>query len=165
MVHALEEAIRALAQDGQLIDLRPLSVDSRLEILSGEAVHPAGVIDFSPGLPEDMAADKAVATLVRRDDLVPDGSRQFEHAYYWDDLPSMKAYVEDRWSDSAVIPKRVFKKAEELIRKSPQPTRIRVRLVVSLATYRKGSRSRWVEEWRGQRAKVNTPGGQLPSHD
>lgn len=157
MVHALEEATRVLARDGQLVDLRPISVDSRLEILSGETVQAAGVIDFSPGLPEDKAADKAVATLVRRDDLVPGGSRQFEHAYYWDDLPSMRAYVEDRWSDSAVIPDRVFKKAEELIRKSPRPTRIRVRLVVSLATYRKGSRSRWVEESRGRRTRSNTP--------
>lgn len=157
MVHALEEATRVLARDGQLVDLRPISVDSRLEILSGETVQAAGVIDFSPGLPEDEAADKAVAKLVRRDDLVPDGSRQFEHAYYWDDLPSMRAYVEDRWSDSAVIPDRVFKKAEELIRKSPRPTRIRVRLVVSLATYRKGSRSRWVEESRGRRTKSNAP--------
>lgn len=153
MVHALEEATRVLAREGQLIDLRPISVDSRLEILSGEAVQAAGVIDFSPGLSEDEAADKAVATLVRRDDLIPVGSRQFEHAYYWDDLPSMKAYVEDRWSDSAVIPDRVFKKAEELIRKSLRPTRIRVRLVVSLATYRKGSRSRWVEESRRRRTR------------
>lgn len=158
MVHALEEATRVLARDGQLIDLRPISVDTRLEILSGEAVHPAGVIDFSPGIPEDEAADKAVAILVRRDDLVPDGSREFEYAYYWDDLPSMRAYVEDRWSDSAVIPERVFKRAEELIRKSPSPARIRVRLVVSLATYRKGSRSRWVEESRRRREGTHRSG-------
>lgn len=150
MVHALEEATRVLAQDGQLIDLRPISVDSRLEVLGGEAVRAAGVIDFSPGLPDDEAADKAVATLVRRDDLVPDGSREFEHAYYWDDLPSMRAYFEERWSDSAVIPERVFKRAAELIRRSVRPVRIRVRLVVSLATYRKGSRRRWIEE-RGRR--------------
>jgi len=137
MVHALEEAERVLIPGGQLIDLRPVSVDSRLEIIDGEAVRPAGMVDFSGGLPEDQAADQAVAQRLRRGGLIPEGDRQFEHAYYWQDLASMKAYAEERWSDSASVPGRVYRRAEDLIRKSLGPVRIRVRLLVHLAAYRK----------------------------
>lgn len=137
MVHALEEAERVLVPGGQLIDLRPVSVDSRLEIIDGEAVRPAGMVDFSGGLPEDQAADQAVTQRLLRGGLFPEGDRQFEHAYYWEDLASMKAYAEERWSESASVPERVYRRAEDLIRKSLGPVRIRVRLLVHLAAYRK----------------------------
>ena len=139
MVHALEEAERILVPGGQLIDLRPISVDSRLEILYGHAVRPAGIIDFSGGLPEDRAADQAVAGRVRRGGLSPEGHRRFEHAYYWEDLASMKAYAEERWSESATVPERVYRRAEDLIHKCLGPARIRVRLLVHLAAYRAGA--------------------------
>jgi hypothetical protein len=136
MVHALEEAERVLVPGGQLIDLRPVSVDTRLEILDGDAVRPAGIVDFSGGLPEDQAADQAIARRVRRGGLSPEGNRRFEHAYYWQDLASMKAYAEERWSESASVPERVYRRAEDLIHKSLGPVRIRVRLLVHLAAYR-----------------------------
>lgn len=137
MVHALEEAERVLVPGGQLIDLRPVSVDSRLEIIDGEVVRPAGMVDFSGGLPEDQAADQAVTQRLRRGGLFREGDRQFEHAYYWEDLASMKAYAEERWSESASVPGRVYRRAEDLIRKSLGPVRIRVRLLVHLVAYRK----------------------------
>ncbi len=66
MVHALQEAWRVLLPNGIMIDLRPRSDNMPLEILHKDGIDSAGLVDMSPGLADDQAADEAIATLLSR---------------------------------------------------------------------------------------------------
>ncbi len=137
MVHALEESWRVLAPHGRLLDLRPLSTDSLLEVIAAEQVQVAGPVDFSPGLPDDAAADEAIETVLHQRAFAKDEVEQFDFAYYWDTLNGATEYVETRWSDAARLPASVLEEARALVEKTTASAQIRIRLVMQLASYMK----------------------------
>ena len=66
MVHALLECWRVLETDGILIDLRPFHSNPALEVITVEGIFVPGNVDDSGGAPDDIAADEAIAEMVRR---------------------------------------------------------------------------------------------------
>src|SRR5205823_13318354 len=97
MVDALHEAHRVLAPGGTLLDARP---DSRV-LAYAEQVRPkgrrrVGVIRTSTReLPNDQAADRAIATVVRERRFRRHGTHRFWHLVHFDDLGALREYLSE----------------------------------------------------------------------
>ena len=134
MVHALEQAWQALRPGGVFVDLRPLSLDSALDIVGSQGMESAGMVDMSADLPDDRAVDEAIEAAVRAEVFIPLDSRRFEFAYYWDSFEGMRRYTAERW-DTAKFPPAVLRKARALKSNLGPGSRIRIILPMHLATY------------------------------
>ena len=137
MVHALEESWRVLRPNGELIDLRPISSNPSVEIVSDGVSESAGLLDDSRGRANDLAADGALDQVVERGLFEQNGVKQFRFSLYWNSTDVMQAYVEERWSNSAEIPSAVLRQAEQLAKMAIDPVRARIQRKMHLATYGK----------------------------
>jgi hypothetical protein len=138
MVHALQESMRVLKASGWLIDLRPNGPDQTLALIrDGEEVI-AGEIDTSVGNPDDEAAHRAVAALVRRAAFRQVERTNFIFTYDWDSLDQMRAYVETEWSEFAAIPENTWRQAHQIITAvQPEGNIVRIKWQMHLAIYQK----------------------------
>lgn len=96
MVHALEEIGRVLRPGGALLDLRPIHTVRPLEIVTGQQVIALDTIDYSDQLPNDQAADTALRQMVQAGWYSCQQQTTFEHNWYWDTVPEMVDYCEQR---------------------------------------------------------------------
>ncbi len=78
MVHALEEARRALKPGGQLIDLRPSARNRRVELDLGGTRLRLGEIDSSHTFPDHAAADEALRQACAEGRLRAEHQARFE---------------------------------------------------------------------------------------
>ncbi len=137
MVHALNESWRVLKQGGWLIDIRPYSHSSPVEVIIDGAVLIAGPIDSSAGVPDDEASDRAIKEVVKNGAYSKSEARSFKFDYYWDTLEHMKDYIEERWSDSAYLPKMTLDQAARLESESMGPIKIRIQSNMKIVRYKK----------------------------
>jgi hypothetical protein len=136
MVHALKEAHRVLARQGIMVDVRPLSVDVPLEIVDSGVRESAGMIDTSPGIEADQAADRAIETVLS-EGLYRDVSQDlFYYNYYWNTYRDMKVDLIEYWKDDVIITNRVLKHAQKLKRRHPH-SQIFVGVQMKLGKYSK----------------------------
>ena len=136
MVHALEQAWQVLHPGGMLLDLRPRSFDSPVDVVADDLVEHAGMVDMSADLPDDQASDEAIEAAVRAGVFVPIQARKFEFSYYWSSLEGMREYTQERW-ETAVFPADVLGRARSLLEALGPEARIRIILPMHLATYEK----------------------------
>lgn len=137
MVHALEEVRRVLVPSGWMLDLRPVSAQWPLHIISAEGVWAAGIVDGSPFMTDEAAANSAIATAQERKLFHQERRGLFEIAYYWPNLEEMEAYAADAWTNSAVLPEATLSAARSLVRSATGPTEVRVRRTMEIARYRR----------------------------
>ena len=137
MVHALKEAYRVLIPQGIMIDVRPLSVDVPLEIIYKGGSESAGIIDMSPDIDLDIAADRAIASVVKDRIFVESKVEFFDFAFYWKTLKDMQDYMEEFWKDDVIVPEEVVKQARILMGKLRPQTQIRVGIQMKLGKYEK----------------------------
>ena len=137
MVHALNESWRVLRNDGWLIDIRPYSHSSPVEVIIDGAVLIAGPIDSSAGVPDDEASDRAIQEVVKNGAYSKSEAGSFKFAYYWDTLEHMKDYIEERWSDSTHLPKRTLDQAARLVNESQSLIQIRIQSYMKIVRYKK----------------------------
>jgi hypothetical protein len=64
MVHALQEAYRALRSDGLLVDMRPAPVHRRVSVVRPGRYH--FVATMRENLASDRAAERAIASVLRQ---------------------------------------------------------------------------------------------------
>ncbi len=136
MVHALLESWRVLAPGGALVDLRPYHANPVLEVLIAGRTYAPGRVDDSGGQADDIAADRAIAEVVRRGCFTQRQKSTFHYADYWESLDGLLAYAEEKWRDFACIPPFVEQAARRCIA-SGAPYRIRVRRPLHLSVYQK----------------------------
>lgn len=136
MVHALQEIWRVLIPGKWLIDLRPRSGNLRVEVVAAERVMLAGFIDESAYLPNDMAADKAIAQLTHEGLFIQKREAQFDYAMYWDSPDEMKAYAQERWAE-ARLPEAVLVRSRWFMTDSPASARVRIRRKIMIVRYQK----------------------------
>lgn len=147
MVHALQEIWRTLIPGGLLIDLRPVSVGLPLEVVSGDDVWVAGALDDSPGIPDDEAANDAIARLDLDGWYDLERSATFDLLTYWDSLDEMEKYATENWKGNVILPANVIRKAAYLMRQAAKGERIRARMRMILGRYRKAPSPHVVDDY------------------
>lgn len=139
MVHALQEARRVLVPQGILIDLRPVCVDVPIEIVLQEGCESAGLVDMSPEIEHDIAADNAIHVLIGSGVLKELKMEYFDFAYYWNTVKDMKADIDERWKNDVILLDEVVQQAQILFRKHNADGRVRIRVRMKLAKFEKQS--------------------------
>ena len=134
MGHALSEIHRVLVRGGLLLDLRPISGDTPLEVVRDHKVEFAGYFDEDEDHPDDVAANNAISRAVRRGLFHRERNGRFRFAYYWDTVDEMRAYIKEKWTATR-LPGPVSRKARRLM--AAGNARVRARLTMNIAALRK----------------------------
>jgi hypothetical protein len=137
MVHALKEAWRVLAPLGIMMDIRPLSIDTPLELIIGEVRELAGIVDMSPDLKYDILADQAIETVNKEGIFIEKQVDYFDYVYYWKTFHGMMADFEERWKDEIIIPEEVINKAQQLYKESRPTGMLRLGMRMKSGKYEK----------------------------
>lgn len=137
MVHALKEIWRVLVPDGIMVDLRPLSGQLPLEIVADGQAKVAGLVDDSEEIPNDIAASKSLARVAQQGWFIREREEAFDYSLYWDTIDEMKAYMEENWDPTPVMPETVAADARRLLASSGDGARARLRMNVLISRYRK----------------------------
>jgi hypothetical protein len=137
MVHALKEARRALRTGGTLIDMRPISVDVPILILTSSGWESAGRPSQSPDRVHDLVANRAIRDVVREGLLVKVKQVYFVTNYYWDDIKELQSDVEEYWKEDIIVTKEIWQKARRLFKRGSGQRRILAPMRRKLTAYRK----------------------------
>ena len=137
MVHALKEVHRILVPQGIMIDVRPLCVDVPLEFVHAGGSESAGLMDLSPDIESDIAADKAVDCVIKESLYHESGLEYFDFVFYWKTLKGMEEHIEENWKAYMVIPEQVRQRARILYHQRRPQTRIRIGWRMKLGIYGK----------------------------
>lgn len=137
MVHALNEAWRVLIPRGIMIDLRPLSIDTSLDIIFKEKSESAGIVDMSPDIEDDIAADHAIESVIKEGIYKGLSTECFELTYYWKTVKGMMADYRERWKNDVIIEENVVRRGYELFRKHRPHSKVRLLMHMKLAKFEK----------------------------
>jgi hypothetical protein len=138
MVHALEELRRVLVPHAVLIDLRPLTGNWPVEVVSGrETVEAGRVSDLPLGLEDDAAANLAMQGAEESRWFSREREEFFSFHYYWDSPREMQEYVEEEWADFIGIEETVWKNIRSLWAVANADARLRVRLKMLITRWTK----------------------------
>lgn len=137
MVHALRECRRALTAGGLLLDLRPFAGNWPLEVVAGSRVWAAGTLDDSQEIPDDRAANAAMADVVRREWFRPEQATTFEFAWYWTSLAELEEYIAARWSTVMRLAGPVRAAVRRGLAEAGPGARVRFRRGMLLGRYRR----------------------------
>jgi hypothetical protein len=137
MVHALKEVWRVLKPGGIVIDLRPISVDVPLLILTTAGWKSAGIPDQSPDRVHNLAANQAMRSVIHDGLFVKLKQDYFETKYYWNNLRELKSDVDNCWKDDVIVSKEIWQHARFLYTSGNGQRRIQFPLRRKLIMYRK----------------------------
>ena len=136
-MHALKEAWRVLMPMGVMLDIRPLSVDTPLELVSGDKRELAGIVDMSPEIEYDIAADDAIDTVVNAGNFTENKIDYFDYVYYWKTFHGMMVDFEERWKDEIIITDEVIQRAKSLYEEKRPMVKFRFGMRMKLGKYEK----------------------------
>ena len=138
MVHALDEIRRVLKPDGTLLDLRPEEDSWSVEIVSSAGWQAAGRLsDLPQGIADDAAANQAMSEVRSRGWFIQQQEEEFSFFYYWDTPSEMKEFMESEWEDFEKLEEDVYRKASSLWVASGADARVRVRVKMHLAVWKR----------------------------
>lgn len=137
MVHALKEAWRVLKPHGTLVDVRPICGNFPLEIMTPAGYQSAGMIDGNPGKDLDIAANRAIRSVVLDRYFKRSRLEYFDFAYIWGTIKLMKKHFDEKWKGDIILHDEVMKQARDLYAKNRKFHRIRVRIRMKLVKYEK----------------------------
>jgi hypothetical protein len=138
MVHALREARRVLVHDGALIDTRPVTVPTVIEVSVRDRWVAAFELDGSPGLADDKAVQRALESVVRSGELVLDAQASFASMLYWNSAAELCAHVKEIGFRRFVNPTDDdLAKVEELMREGGPGARVRLQDLMIMGRYRR----------------------------
>jgi hypothetical protein len=135
MVHALNEIRRVLTSRGYLIDLRPFVAKPPVEIVCGDKIIPAGYVDDSHDFPDYLAANDAVAYMISNGLFSHEQSDTFELYTYWDTVTEFETYMDT--GTTSILPSETLATVEQVVSRLGSTARIRERLNMTIARYRK----------------------------
>lgn len=136
MVYALREIWRVLTPGGSLIDLRPLAGNSLLEVVTSEGVRLAGRINDTLDIPDDRAANEALAHVVGAGWFARQRKVNFNYAVYCDTPDEVRTYLETK-RRSLFLSGAVLDRARQLLAGSSEGAKMRVRFKMVIGRYQK----------------------------
>ena len=138
MVHALDEIRRVLKPEGTLLDLRPVEDSWSVEIVSSAGWQAAGRLsDLPQGIADDAAANQAMREVQSRGWFIQKQEDELSFFYYWDTPSEMKEFMENEWEDFEKLEEDVYRKASSLWVASGADARVRVRVKMHLAVWKR----------------------------
>lgn len=146
MVHALTEIHRVLRSPdpssgkpgGILLDLRPVSENWSVEVVSSAGWESAGrLTDMPIGLADDSAAFHAMreAESLGLYSKIKDGD--FDFFYTWDTPSEMKKYLDEEWADFENLEDDLYQRASAMWASANADARVRVRMKMWVAAWGK----------------------------
>lgn len=133
MVHALEEARRALKPGGVLIDLKPTARNRRVELeLAGARLH-IGEIDGAKAAEDKRLADAALNHAVDSGRFRREHHERFEYVSDLDTVADLREFAASL--RRSVMPPALPRRIQELTAGSGD-FRIRIRREMSIGRYR-----------------------------
>lgn len=141
MVHALKEVWRVVIPGGSVLDLRPRATDWPVEILVDDQVMLAGRVDNAPHVPDEQAADSAIAHMVEDGWLALKKQAACDCNLYWDTPDDAHNYLVESPSPPCTISDEVMAAARELMKYAGQDKRLRLRETLGFAIYRRQDRA------------------------
>jgi hypothetical protein len=111
---------------GIMIDVRPISVDTPLLILTSKGWKVAGLPDQSVDRIHDLAANGATRAVVHKQLFRRLKQKYFKVYHYWDDLDDLKDDIDGRWKDEIIISNEIWRQAEDLYNQGIGQRRIKL---------------------------------------
>jgi hypothetical protein len=130
------EIWRVLTVEGNVIDLRPLGGQSRVEVVDGEQRFSAGLVDESGDMADDLAADNAMAQVINEGQFTQTRQAFFDFAMYWNTPDEMQSYAQERWQKS-YIPDVVLAKVQDFLARSSISAKVSIRRKMMITRYQK----------------------------
>ena len=137
MVHALNEIQRVLVPDGILIDLRPVLDHWYVEVASAREIRETGrVQDFSMGLADDAAANKAMAEAESNGWFKRENEEFFPLYYSWDSASEIEEWIHEEWEDFIGLDEETKKATRSAWALGDGDSRVRVRVKMLLTRWK-----------------------------
>lgn len=155
MVHALRHVHRLLAENGRLVDIRP--VDERAEfIVRGPrgSVHAGWLTETDEGI-EYRRAEDALHAVIGSGLLVIDVERIFTFSHHAQSLEALRAHLAATWTDAVILP-LVADRVERFMAAGGQGTEVVLRETAWMRALRK------VVRRVAQEDGIRTAGSDLP---
>ena len=139
MVDALSGIWRILVASGTLVDLRPLSGQCPIELVSPDGVVHVGEADATGMADDDAVSDQAIQDIVDRGHFTAIGDTQFDFDFYWDTVQEMESFMESSRRMKHVRPSYAeLEKAYSAVSAGGRKrVRLRCRRRTKLAVYQK----------------------------
>jgi hypothetical protein len=123
MVHALQQTYRLLLPDGLLINVHNLPAPHMIEVRTPEAVDKVGWLVDREDYANERAALNALAQVVADGDFILEAQQDFSYSIYADGLNELHEWLAEWWT-SAILPDKIDRRLEELLRDAGQSSRI-----------------------------------------
>jgi hypothetical protein len=123
MVHALQQTYRLLLPDGLLINVHNLPAPHMIEVRTPEAVDKVGWLVDREDFANERAALNALAQVVADGDFFLEAQQDFSYSIYADGLNELHEWLAEWWT-SAILPDKIDRRLEELLRDAGQSSRI-----------------------------------------
>ncbi len=137
MVHALNEIRRVLVPNGILIDLRPVLDNWHVEVASSRETRETGrVQDFSMGLADDAAANRAMAEAENNGWFKRDSEEFFPLYYSWDSASEIEEWIHEEWEDFIGLDEETRKATRSAWALGDADSRVRVRVKMLLTRWK-----------------------------
>lgn len=138
MVHALDKIRRVLVPDGILIDIRPLSDDWSVEVVSERVVQEIGYVNHLPAqVDADVASNEAVKEAESRGWFRREQEELFPFFYSWDTPSEMEEFIADEWLDSIEVNDDVKKATRAAWAVGDADSRVRIRVKILITRWKK----------------------------
>lgn len=137
-MHALHEIRRVLRPDGILIDMRPISDQWPVEIVSGRAIQQTGrVQDLPVGLADDEAANQSIMETAKKGWFVKEQEEFFPFYYSWDSPNEMEEYIAEEWEDFISLDEATMQATRSAWAIADADARVRVRMKIMIARWKR----------------------------
>jgi hypothetical protein len=138
MVHALNEIRRVLVPNGTLIDLRPMTEERRVEVVSARETREMGFVTALPLEADDNeAANQAMATVESDGWFARASEENFPIHYVWDSPREMEEWIETEWDDFLELDEEIKQATRSAWTLGDGDTRVRVRVNMLLTKWKK----------------------------
>ncbi len=138
MVHALDEIRRVLVSDGILIDIRPLSDNWSVEVVSERVVQEIGYVTHLPAqVDADVASNEAMKEAEARGWFRREQEELFPFFYSWDTPSEMEDFIADEWLDSIEVNDDVKKATRAAWAVDDADSRVRISVKILITRWKK----------------------------